>query len=296
MPSPRVHFRLPDGTVHTVSPGGILGRMPTAALRLPDPRVSEAAALVSLRGRDLHLLALRGAVEVDGHPEDDVILAPGAQIRLSGAVELSVVGVELPERVLAIELPGQVRELCAAVYSLVEGAPPDLTPAYVPGSLARLWSDAEGWILDAGAGPERLRVDRTWTVGGVPLRVVELDLAAASSSPTVTGGARLTVVARSTTVHLHRPGRLPVAIDGLAARLVTELALIAAPAPWDVVAREIWGDDHSVLWLRANWDRTLRRLRHHLREGGVREDLVRADGRGNIELYLHPGDTVVDEA
>jgi hypothetical protein len=68
------------------------------------------------------------------------------------------------------------------------------------------------------------------------------------------------------------------------------------PAPWEAVAQEVWGSDHDTYWLRANWDRTLRRLRHHLRAAGVREDLVRADGRGNIELYLHRGDTVVDEA
>ena len=43
------------------------------------------------------------------------------------------------------------------------------------------------------------------------------------------------------------------------------------------------------------WDRALRRLRRGLDEASVREDLVRVDGHGNIELLLLSGDGVVDE-
>ncbi|MBM4368787.1 MAG: hypothetical protein FJ102_21415 [Deltaproteobacteria bacterium] len=296
MNPPRVRFVVQGGRSAGVLPGGIVGRMPTASLRLADPRVPEAAALVSLRGRDLHLLALRGTLEVDGQADDDIVLAEGQRIVVAGAVELAVEGVDLPARVLAVALPGQVRELCAPVYSLVLQPAADLVPAYVEGAPARAWSTAEGWAIDVGQGPERLVAGREWTVAGVPLRAVEIELAEAAASPTASGGPRLTLVVRSTTVHVQRPSRQPYALDGLAARLVTELALMGAPAPWDVVAREIWGKDYDLPWLRANWDRTLRRLRHHLREAGVREDLVRGDGRGNVELYLYPGDAVVDEA
>ncbi len=278
-----------------VSPGGVIGRMPTAALRIPDPRVPEAAALVSLRGRDMHMLALRGRLEVDGEVEDDVVLVVGQRVQLSG-VALAVVGIDLPSRVLALRFAGQVRELCAAVYSLVRSPEPDLVPTYVEGAAARAWSTAEGWAIDVGQGPERVAAGKVWAVDGLAIEAVEVELSEASSAPTVGAGNSLTLVVRSTSVHVHRPRRAPYALDGLAARLVTELALMRAPAPWDVVAREIWGSDRDLPWLRANWDRTLRRLRHHLREADIRPDLVRADGRGNIEVYLYPGDEIVDEA
>lgn len=295
MSTPRAHFSLPDGRAVAVSPGGIIGRMPTAALRLADPRVPEAAALVSLRGRDLHLLSLRGRLEIDGEAEDDAVLVAGQRVAVSG-VEIGVVGVDLPAQVLALRISGHARELCAPVYSLVLAPEPDLVPAYLDDTPLRAWSTAEGWAIDAGAGPERLAAGKSWSVAGVEVSAVTLELAAVASTATVGPGSALTLVVRSTSVHVHRPRRAPYALDGLAAQLVTELALMRAPAPWDVVAREIWGDDHDIPWLRANWDRTLRRLRHHLREADIRGDLVRADGRGNVEVYLYPGDEIVDEA
>ena len=292
---PRVHFVLPDGQAVAVPPGGLIGRMPTAALRLADARVPEAAALVSLRGRDIHLLALRGRLEVDGAAEDDVVLLAGQRVNISG-VTLVVAAVDLPPRLLALQIPGQTRELCAPVYSLVLEPAPDFVPTYVEGAPARAWSTTEGWAIDAGNGPERVAAGKSWEVAGVHVAAVEIELASASSTPTVGAASLLTLVVRSTTVHIHRPRRAPYALDGLAARVVTELALMGAPAPWDAVAHEIWGKEHDLPWLRANWDRTLRRLRHHFREADVRQDLVRADGRGNIEVYLYPGDKVVDEA
>ena len=40
----------------------------SAALHLDDPRVSEAHAMVSIRGSELKLLALRGRFQIDGLP------------------------------------------------------------------------------------------------------------------------------------------------------------------------------------------------------------------------------------
>jgi pSer/pThr/pTyr-binding forkhead associated (FHA) protein len=45
-----VRLRLPDGSTTTLAPGDIIGRMASAALVLDDGRVSEAHAMVSLRG------------------------------------------------------------------------------------------------------------------------------------------------------------------------------------------------------------------------------------------------------
>ena len=74
------------------------------------------------------------------------------------------------------------------------------------------------------------------------------------------------------------------------AQLQPVLPLRTATAePWSFQART------TSAW-RKSWDRALARLRERLREAGLREDLVRPDGRGNVELFLRPGDQVVDEA
>ena len=48
-----------DGDRHVLGVGDLIGRLPSAALVVDDPRVSEAHAIVSLRRAALHLLALR---------------------------------------------------------------------------------------------------------------------------------------------------------------------------------------------------------------------------------------------
>ena len=83
--------------------------------------------------------------------------------------------------------------------------------------------------------------------------------------------------------------------DALKAHIVSELVDYRIPVPWEVVARSIWTDDQDVYTLRQNWDRHLKRLRRKLAEAGFRPNLVRCDGRGNVELLTMPRDEVVDE-
>ncbi len=291
---PQVWLALAGGPPVAVPPGGLVGRLQSASLRVADPRVPEVAALVSLRGRELYLLALRGGLEVDGVSEDEVLLAAGLRCRLAGAVELEVTRVELPERVLALSMPGQVRELCAAVYSLV-GPELDLVPGFAEPAVGRVWSTAEGWTVDLGAGPEALRLGRTFAVAGQAFSVVELPVDEAGVARTESRVRALTLVVRTTSASVQMAGRPPLPIDGLPAELLTELALAGEPLPWEQVAVGLWGRRGGGT-LRMSWDRALRRLRERLREGGVRDNLVRADGKGNFELLLMPGDRVVDES
>lgn len=44
MHGPKVRFRLPDGIEIAVPPGGLVGRRPSAAVRLMDPRARDAVA------------------------------------------------------------------------------------------------------------------------------------------------------------------------------------------------------------------------------------------------------------
>lgn len=105
----------------------------------------------------------------------------------------------------------------------------------------------------------------------------------------------LVITVRTTSAVVSSVGRSPLPIDGLPAELLTELALAGQPLAWEPLAQGLWGKRQGNT-LRMSWDRALRRLRERLREGGVRENLIRADGRGNFELFLLPGDRVVDES
>lgn len=273
--------------------------MPTAAARLQDPRVSEAHGLVSLRGRELRLLALRGELRVGGQPEDDVILAVGLRIQLAPDLEVEVVDLRCPEEVTAVTVDDEPPlELSARAYSLVSAPHVELVPHYVPDAPALVWANGEDWTIRIGdRPPEPLRVGSSFVVEGTRLGVTRVPIAQAGAERTVTTRpVALTLVVRYTSVHVLRDRRQPFVVDGLPARLLTEVALLGAPAEWSVAAGQIWPAETDAVRLRQGWDRALRRLRSRLREGGVREDLVRADGCGNVELFLFPGDRVVDEA
>lgn len=283
-----------------LGPGAIIGRMVSAACRLHDARVSEAHALVSLRGRALRLLALRGEVLVDGAPEDEVELVEG-QVLTLGATRLTVVEVTVPEDVLALRIDdGEPQELCAGVYTLVTRPAVELVPREDEAAQARVWSTAEGWCLQTPDGKrENIVAGRTWQLDGVRVAAVLISVDEAGRTATVGRlGLGLTIVARHTTTHLLRAGREPVVVDGQPGRVLSELATMGAPVDWTVVATALWPEldprrDRDAL--RRNWDRVTRRLRLKLREHGVREDLVRADGLGNLELVLQTGDRVRDE-
>jgi hypothetical protein len=279
-----------------VGAGGVIGRMAGAALRLRDARVSEAHALVSLRGRTLKLLALRRWFTVDGERASEVELQAGQRLALAPGVELDVLEVHVADVTLGLDgLAGGPVELQAPVYGLVEG-PEGLRAeaTWRPDAVAHVASTASGWCLELDGEVHELQEGQRFTVGSTEVVVVPLSRGPARS--TVEGfAAPLQVVLRHDTVHVHRQGRPPVVVSGVPARILSEVALLGSPAPWHVPAGEVWRDEPQRHVLRTNWDRNLRNLRRHLRTGGVRTDLVRPDGRGNVELFLLPDDTVVDE-
>lgn len=306
---PTAHIYVPlTKSVVAVHPGSLVGRLSTAAIHLLDPRVSEVHALVSLRGNRLKLLALRGRLKVGQDVVDSVMLEQGVRIALADGILLFVEDAFVPP--FALMLCGAEQgpvELVAATYSLIAGtgdAPSfRLVPEYVAGALAHLWVSAESlWIGRAGAAPEKLAIGRTYTINGCPLQVVNLPLSGTSDTLTTDGADHrgssddaLVVTARYTSVHIfHTSGT--VVLSGRPANLVSELVRFGGkPVPWEVVAREVWSAVTDRMLLRQNLDRTLQRLRDRLREANLREDLVRPDGTGNIELVLHPRDRIVDE-
>ncbi len=251
--------------------------------------------MVSHRDGALKLLALRRRFVVGGKPVSEITLAPGLKVELTEGLTLHVVEVTLPDAVLAIEGDGMPRQALLGVCSLFARPRPSLAPGYEGDADAWVWTDGERWSLRIrGEDARPLVAGDAWTLQGRAFEAVEMALQ--SQEPTRADTVRngpLHLVAWYDSVEIRRVGQPPVVLGGVAARILSELAAIGGPAPWEAVAREIWRDDQSGA-LRRVWDVNLSRLRARLREAGMRTDLVSADGTGNVRLLLHDGDTVED--
>ena len=291
-----VVFRAPDGRTARLGHGDLIGRIRNAALQLDDPRVSEAHALVSLRGTELKLLALRGRLGFAGRRCTEVDLVAGREVLLAPDLALQIVAVELPDVVLALEGPGLTRQVLAGVCSL-SVRPLALVPRFKADADAWFWQQDEGWTAMHRDGTRvSVIADTDLVVGGVTLRAIQVPLDGTSATTTrQTAGfaAPLRVVAHWDTVEIHPDGGDPVVLSGVAARLVSELASLGGPVSWQVLAREVWSEGDPAL-LRHRLDVTLSRIRSRLKRGGIRSDLVLTDGAGSLELLLAPGDVVED--
>ncbi len=294
-----VHARLslPDGSTVELVPGDLIGRHRGAALRFDDPRISEAHALLSLRGGELRLLALRGALALDKERVSEVTLEPGQRIRLASDLAIEVLEVVLPAEVLALEGEGLPRQvLGGSGCSLVLDPRPLLMERPTHGAAATLWTDGEGWRMQIGDGPARsFGIGDHFTVGGRDFRGVGITLARAGQRATAYRGklhAPLRLLTRYDSVELHREGEPVLAIGGVAARVLCELADFDGAVEWETLAQQVWGEAGDRLSMRRKLDVTLSRLRGRLREAGVRPDLVQTDGTGKLGLLLHDDDTI----
>lgn len=293
-----VRFRLPSGGVVELLPGDLIGRTTTAALHIDAPQISEAHALVSLRGGELHLLSLRRMIAVDGKAVASVVLRRGLSVGLADGIEITVEAVHLPGALAALEAPGIGRRLLGSVASIIAGPPVRIAGRYEPSSDAHLWITDGVWRLQRPGGePHPLRPGESFKVGGTELTLVDVPLTSAGQTPTrIEGGVQtpLRIVAQFDTVQIHRVDRPPLVLSGRGARIVSELVSLAGPAPWQLLAGEVWPDHPDPNVLRHRFDVNLARLRARLRGAGVRTDLVHTDGAGQVELLLVPGDSVED--
>ena len=295
-----VRLRLPDGSTVALGPGDLIGRVATAALVLDDPRVSEAHALVSLRGGALYLLSLRRLVGVRGKPVSEVRLARGLELELAEGLTLVVEEVTTPAHVLAVAAEGIGVRPLGQVTSILPGPPPRVVGRFVPGAAAHLWSTGEDrFRLRLGEGrPRAIGPGDRFTVGALAVTVCTTDLSAAGHAPTLRGGgieAPLRLIVHYDAVELHRADQPVVTFAGIGARLLTELVGFGGPVGWETIARELWREELDTGELRHRWDVALGRLRARLREAGVRADLLRSDG-GQLHLVLYDGDQVIDRS
>lgn len=295
---PRVWFSTADEELAELSVGDLIGRMPTCALSLNDPRVSEAHALVSLRGDALKLLALRGRLEVRNRSLSEVTLRPGVVIALAPGVALTVEAVELPDELPALRFPDGTTHTLLGTTSVTADDPPRVVSGWAADAALWLWPRGEGWYVRTAAGATLPlpRVGDPMAAGAHTIRVASVPLNAGEQGATLLDGHRS---ALHLTLRFHaailRAGDRTLQLDGIPARLICEVAAMGGPTEWETVAREIWSDAVHVDALRRRWDVNLARVRQRLREAGFRGDLLRSDRSGCIALALGPDDVIVDE-
>lgn len=273
-----------------MAPGDVLGRHHRCAVPVRDRRVSEAHAMLALRGGDLRMLNLRGGLRVAGTPMQDVRLVVGTQLEVAPGLFLEVVDVCLPDQVLALIGPG-IDVVLQRACSLVTAPKPTIAPGHVPGAAAHFWHDGLSWTAETENGPLPLVPGQQVTLGSWVGRAELRSRHDASTNSTQRTSQNLELYTCFDTVQLFQNGVLKASFAGIKARLLHELAEVAGPIAWQVVAEELWRET-SASDLRRRWDKTLSRLRVTLREAGLRDDLVRATGTGQVELLLYPGDQV----
>ncbi|MEQ1502567.1 MAG: FHA domain-containing protein [Myxococcota bacterium] len=299
-------LRLSGGPTVDLRPGDLVGRLRSAALRIDDPRISEVHAYLSVRDGALKLLSLRGGLAVDGRMVREVTLADGLRITLAHQLELEVVAVHNPSALLALDGGGIAREvLSGAALSVVDQpgvATVQLVGRIVPGAAVHLWTDGEGWVHQLRGGvPAPLEAGARLVLDAATIEVIEVPGLAGDAVGTGLAGRidpPLRIEGYFDAVQLHAAGRPTAVLGGAAARLLCELGAIGQPVHWAEVARAVWPEereaDHELL--RKRWDVMLIRLRRRLGRAGIRPDLIRSDGTGNVQLVLRADDVFVDLA
>ena len=289
---PSVLLRTPDEQAHRLHPGGIVGRLSNAALRLDDPRVSEAHALLSLRGRSLKLLALRGALGLRGKWLGEVELREGQQVLLAEDLSLEVLEVVLPEAVLALETPdGDRVELDRPELSLTLD-PLQVQPGAQPDAAAWAWCSGETWWLqERGTRPVELVEGGSVKLGAAVLRIVSLPLPSLGTPPTSGPGKlwppmHIAIWPEHSEITVE--GRAhPVKLTRNAHAILRETALLTAgggSAHWLAVAERIWRFNAN----EDNWYTNLARLRDRLRQARLPQDLVRCVD-GQVQIAVREG-------
>ncbi|MEM1417542.1 MAG: FHA domain-containing protein [Myxococcota bacterium] len=290
-----VLVRTSTGQEARLHAGDLVGRVPTAALLIDDPRVSEAHALVTLRRGRFVLLSLRRLLLVDGAPVREVDLRPELEVELAAGLTLEVRSLHVPETVLAVEAAGLGLRRLGPVASLAGGRTPAVWGRFEPSADAHVWSLAEGWRLRVGDAPATsLEAGQEIELRDQRFRFREVPFAASHPRSTQgVGPAPLRLVTFYDGIEIHREGHPVLTFGGLGARILSELAAFGGPVPWQTVAGEVWREEPGVD-LRHRWDAAVNRLRRKLAEHAVRADLVRADGTGFFQLVLGPADVLED--
>jgi len=300
MKRPYVRLQLPDKRSVGLYPGDLISRGPTAALHIPDARVSEAHAMISFRNNKLWMLGLRGRIAEDGrHPSPEIELRPGLTIKLGPALRVYVESVVIPRKVLAMRIGARTVALQSRIYSITTEPQLEVVPNNQPDASAQVWC-AEGlWFFHPrGAPAVELAAGQTVEVDGVhiieqsPEGIEETRFDGRDPLMERERGLQLTLNGDLVTI---QGGERPLDIAGKPAEVIVELAAYNdIPVHWQLIARAIWKDTEDKALLQGRWSQATRVIRLRLEEHGVRPDLVSKKGKGNWQLVLTPNDQLID--
>lgn len=270
--------------------GDVIGRLHSAQMCIPDPRISEMHAYLSLREGALHLLKLRGSLSLYGMAVASVALEPGAEIELAPGLILRVLELHLPKHAPALSIDGLVHPLPGGRCSLVGEA---LIPGTQKGAALWVWNDGQRWHLQVPGQAPQILDELPLQAAGHTVVLADLEQGPAQVEQTLGRSTRpaLHIKAHFDSVILEQVGRKGGRLVGNAARLVTLLAELEGPAHWELVAKEIWPRVEDRERLRSRWDRGLWSLRQMLARMALPTDLVQTQG-GQVELVLQSSDTI----
>lgn len=270
--------------------GDVIGRLHSAQMCIPDPRISEMHAYLSLREGALHLLKLRGSLSLYGMAVASVALEPGAEIELAPGLILRVLELHLPKHAPALSIDGVVHPLPGGRCSLVGGA---LISGTETGAALWVWNDGQRWHLQVPGKPSQALDEQPIQAAGHTVVFADLEHAPAQVEQTLGRSTRpaLHIKAHFDSVILEQVGRKGGRLVGNAARLVTLLAELEGPAHWELVAKEIWPRVVDRERLRSRWDRGLWSVRQMLARMELPTDLVQTRA-GQVELVLQSQDSI----
>ena len=279
--------------------GDIVGRLRSASLQISHPQISEAHAMLSLRGQRLVLIALRGALGGAGQGAEEIPLETGQTIVLNEEVSLEVIKIELPQRVVGFQWAGQPAVAPAGAVFSVFATDSQLRPGFHADADAHVWRDHNGcWSLQIGQAPSVAVAvgGEPWSIVGRPLRAVWIELGQLESPRTEGRSPVLTISGSQTHLQVSSRGGKLAEISGQGARILWELALHherGAPfADWELIADQLWGARLNRRSKRARWDMAIKRLRNSLLSLDLERELVQSDGAGACGLVLRPGDRI----
>tara|TARA_R110002096_G_scaffold401386_4_gene598247 strand:+ start:11380 stop:12279 length:900 start_codon:yes stop_codon:yes gene_type:complete len=283
------------GEAFEVGPGEIIGRSDSAALCVRDPRISEAHAMVSLRGQSLMLLPLRGRLWKGEKIASEIPLEAGLTIELAPELKLRCEEVSLSSTLLGISVPGLPSLCLTSTLSLLASSPPKVVRGYVANADAVFWTVGPIWYLSHPSGEQqRISLGDVITIKDLQVEVVPIAVDAASKAKTQHARRALTLLLCGEAVQVDRPGGASVLIGGIPGRILAALLRAGRPLHWQSISAEVWeGELATELALRKRFDVSLARLRTRLAPlCGKNESLVVLDGAGTVALNLADSDQI----
>lgn len=282
-----------------LSPGEFIGRSDLAALCIDDPRVSEAHAMVSLRGKALKLLALRGRFRVNGKVEAEVELREGLEIELASGLTVKCVDVTLPETLPGLDVQGLPPMLLTGTTTLFGGAPPRVVRGYDPRGDVVLWASGDRWRVSLkNADAREVGVGDSFELCDMSVSLVAIPIEIAGHERT-RGVLRTPLVFTllGQTVRVKREGQPANLISGIPGKILASLVSEGRPMNWKEITARVWPGDQSLeMSLRRRLDAGLSRLRSRLSPfAAPDEELIRLDGAGQVMLVLSDQDHVITQ-